>query len=56
MKGFNKRIASTFNALSLTGVSLVWGHMLGLITPWLLPVTILVLLAGYGSEIDTEVK
>jgi hypothetical protein len=41
-----------FNTLSLTGISLVWGHMLGLISIWFLPLTILLLLAGYGTEIQ----
>ena len=39
------------NAFTLTGVSLVWGHLLDLINPWFLPLTIAVLLVGYGSEI-----
>ena len=39
------------NAFTLTGVSLVWGHMLGLINLWFLPLTIVMILIGYGSEI-----
>jgi len=39
------------NAFTLTGVSMVWGHMLDLINPWFIPLTILVLLIGFGSEI-----
>jgi len=49
----------TFNTFAITGVSMVWGHMLGLLNPWFLPLTILILLAGYGSEIrrpDNDIK
>ena len=44
------------NTLTLTGVSLLWGHMLSLITPWLLPLTVLCLLAGYGTEVRKRQK
>ncbi len=40
------------NTLSLMGVSLMWGHMLDLISLWFLPLTIITLLAAYGSEIN----
>ena len=40
------------NTLSLIGVSLMWGHMLDLISLWFLPLTIITLLAAYGSEIN----
>ena len=39
------------NAFTLTGVSMVWGHMLDLINPWFLPLTLIMILIGYGSEI-----
>lgn len=39
------------NAFTLTGVSMVWGHMLDLINIWFLPLTIIMILIGYGSEI-----
>ena len=39
------------NTMSLVGLSLMWGHMLSLISLWLLPLTILSLLAGFGNEI-----
>jgi hypothetical protein len=39
------------NTLSLIGISLMWGHMLSLISLWFLPLTIITLLAAYGSEI-----
>jgi|TARA_R110000765_G_scaffold390539_3_gene483270 hypothetical protein len=48
------RLCGPLNVFSLTTVSLVWGHMLGLISPWLLPVTFCMLLIGYGSEIQKE--
>ena len=39
------------NTMSLIGLSLVWGHMLQLISLWFLPLTVLTLLAGFGNEI-----
>ena len=39
------------NTMSLIGLSLMWGHMLQLISLWFLPVTILSLMAGFGNEI-----
>lgn len=41
-----------FNTMTLLGISLVWGHMLSLISIWMLPVTLLTLMAAYGSEIE----
>ena len=40
------------NTLSLIGISLMWGHMLDLISLWFLPLTAITLLAAYGSEIN----
>ena len=40
------------NTMALIGVSLMWGHMLGLISIWFMPLTILTLMAAYGSEIN----
>lgn len=39
------------NTMSLIGLSLMWGHMLNLISLWFLPLTIVTLLAGFGNEI-----
>jgi len=39
------------NTMSLLGLSLIWGHMLELISLWFLPLTVLTILAGFGSEI-----
>lgn len=39
-----------FNVFSLGAISLTWGHMLGLASLWLLPLTILFYMIGYGSE------
>ena len=39
------------NTMSLLGLSLVWGHMLDIISPWFLPLTILCILAGFGNEV-----
>ena len=40
------------NTFSLLGISLVWGHMLSLISLWFLPLTIISLMIGYGSEVQ----
>lgn len=42
------------NTFSLLGISLVWGHMLSLLSLWFLPLTIIALLTGYGTEIQTR--
>ena len=39
------------NTMSLLGLSLMWGHMLELISIWFLPLTILSILAGFGNEV-----
>jgi|TARA_R110000823_G_scaffold25072_2_gene74077 hypothetical protein len=49
-----ERVCGPLNVFSLTTVSLVWGHMLGLLSPWFIPVTVCTLLIGYGSEINKE--
>jgi hypothetical protein len=50
--------AGNFNVFSLGAISLTWGHMLGLVTLWLIPLTILLYAIGYGSELrpKTEFK
>jgi hypothetical protein len=44
-------VTHTMNTMSLTGLSLLWAVMLNLISPWWLTLSILAILAGYGSEI-----
>ena len=46
------------NVMSLGAISLTWGHMLGLVSLWLLPLTVLLYAIGYGSEVRniTELK
>jgi hypothetical protein len=39
------------NTFTLLGLSLVWGHMLSLISLWWLPLTILSIIVGYGTEV-----
>ena len=39
------------NTMSLLGLSLLWGHMLDIISLWFLPLTIVTILAGFGNEI-----
>ena len=41
----------TMNTMSLLGISLLWGVMLNLISPWWMSIGVLTILAGYGSEV-----
>ena len=50
----NNRVTGVFNVFSLTTGSLVWGLMLGLISIWFLPLALLTLAIGFGSEINKE--
>jgi len=43
---------NSLNTMSMLSISFVWAHFLGLISLWWLPVTILTLMAAYGSEIE----
>lgn len=47
---------NSLNTLTLTGLSLMWGTMLGLINPWFNILTVLLLVAGYGNEISERKK
>ncbi len=40
------------NTLTLIGISVLWGVMLDLISPWWMILASLFLLSGYGSEIE----
>ena len=40
------------NTLGLLSISLLWGHMLSLVSWWWVPVTIMLALSGYGTEIS----
>lgn len=40
------------NTMTLTGISVLWGVMLQLISPWWMALSVLLLLSGYGSEVD----
>lgn len=44
------------NTMSLLGLSLVWGHMLNLISLWFLPLTMICILSGFGNEIELRKK
>jgi len=43
--------AGTLNVFSLGAISLTWGHMLSLISLWFLPLTFMMYVIGYGSEL-----
>ena len=43
--------AGPFNTCTLTGLSLVWGVMLGLINPYWSILGGLLLMSGFGSEL-----
>jgi hypothetical protein len=42
------------NTFSLAGISLLWGQMLGMINPWFTILTVLCIMIGYGSEINSR--
>jgi len=48
--------AGTLNIFSLGAISLTWGHMLDLVPLWLLPLTVLLYVIGYGSEVKPYTK
>jgi hypothetical protein len=48
--------AGIFNVFSLGAISLTWGHILGLISPWFIPLTILMYCVGYASEVKINKK
>ena len=45
-------VTTGINTCSLAGISLLWGWMLGLINPWWNLLTVLLLLEGFGSELN----
>ena len=47
----SSHMTNVLNTMSLTGISLLWGVMLGLISPWWNIGVFLFLAAGYGSEV-----
>lgn len=51
-KNESTHTTNPLNTLALIGISLMWGHMLSLISLWFLPLTVLTLTAAYGSEIN----
>ena len=51
MKLPTKNLSTGFNTMTMTGISLLWGQMLGLLNPWFTPLTILCILIGMGNEV-----
>lgn len=47
---------NSLNTMTLTGLSLMWGVMLNLISPYWTIGVVLCLLAGYGNEISERKK
>ena len=52
----NAPSAGKFNTFTFVGLSLIWGHMLNLISPWWLPLTVLTIVVSYGSEVNARKK
>jgi len=48
--------AGTFNAMTLTGISLLWGHMLNMISPWFIPLTVITICVGFSQEVKQPEK
>jgi hypothetical protein len=52
----SSHVSNGVNTFTLLGISLVWGHMLSLISPWFLPLTVISIMVGYGTEIQERKK
>lgn len=52
---FSEEKTRYINTMSLTGLSLMWGQMLGMLNPWFTPLTVLTIIIGYGSELNKPV-
>jgi hypothetical protein len=52
MKMYSEEKTKFINTMSVTGVSLLWGQMLGMLNPWFTPLTVLCIIIGYGSELQ----
>ena len=52
----NVPTAGKFNTFTWIGVSLLWGHMLDLISLWFLPLTIFSFIISFGSEVQANKK
>jgi len=51
MKLPTKNLSTGLNTMTMTGISLLWGQMLGLLNPWFTVLTVLCILIGYGQEL-----
>ncbi|MEK9697458.1 MAG: hypothetical protein VW270_16965 [Candidatus Poseidoniales archaeon] len=47
---------NSLNTLTLTGLSILWGVMLQLISPWWLIGSAFLLMSGFGNEISERKK
>lgn len=52
----NVPTAGKFNTFLWIGLSLMWGHMLDLISLWFLPLTIFSFIISFGSEVQANKK
>ena len=50
----SSHVSNGINTFTLLAISLVWGHMLGLISLWFLPLTIVSVMVGYGTEVQAR--
>ena len=51
MKLPTKNLSTGLNTMTMTGISLLWGQMLGMLNPWFTLLTVFCLLVGMGQEI-----
>ena len=49
-----EKINTAFNTMTLTGLSLLWGQMLGYLNPYFTILTVLCIVVGYGSELRVK--
>jgi hypothetical protein len=48
--------AGVFNCMTLTGLSFLWAHFLNMISPWFIPLTIILLCVGFSQEVKQPEK
>jgi hypothetical protein len=52
MKMYSEEKTKFINTMSIAGVSMLWGQMLGMLSPWFTPLTVITIIIGYGSELQ----
>ena len=54
MKLPTNNISTGLNTMTFTGLSLLWGQMLGYLNPYFTILTVLCIMVGYGQELTLK--